>query len=987
VTGTTPGGGTVTDTDSQAVTLPAQNPSLTLTKSAAPTTVTAAGDVITYTFSVQNTGNVTLTNLTLSDSLLSGLNCTTIASLAPNASQSFTCTENTYTVTQADIDTNGGGDGDIDNTATVTGTTPGGGTVTDTDSVAVTLPVQTPALTLTKTAAPTTVTAVGNVVTYTFSVQNTGNVTLTNLTLSDSLLSGLNCTTIASLAPNASQSFTCMGNTYTVTQADLDTNGGGDGDIDNTATVTGTTPGGGTTTDTDNATVTLPAQNPAISIAKTPPTQTILSGDSANFTLTVTNVGNVTLSGVTVTDAQCTTGPTYTGGDTNNDSLLQLTETWTYSCSVSNVTASFTNTASVNTTQGATDSDSANVIVTILQADLSLDKSVSNSTPLVATNIDFTLSVTNSGPDTATGVQVTDVIPSGFAYVSHSASQGTYNSGTGVWSVGTLVINQTETLTITVTVNVSGSYTNYAEITASDVVDPDSTPNNGSTDEDDDDSVTVTPTQNDPSGLTKTVSASNQAFTTHPNVAIGEILTYQVSVTVPPGVFDNARLVDTMERGLAYMDCVGIDGAGLTTSVAGSFASVCSTPTVDDAAGGTTVDVGRRVTFDFGTLTNSTGSDQTLVITYRTVVLDSAANVSGVDLENSAVWAWSGAGSLGPASTSVNILEPDLSITKTASASLVSVGSEITITLRIQHTAQSETNAYDVVVTDVLPTQLDYVAGTLECISGAQDANICNYNAGTRTISAVWNAFTLGGGNGQVTFRVRVVSLPSSGITNVANVAWSSLPGDVSAPQTPDPVNVFSTERDYDPASQIDVYGASATLVIGVFSSTPSTGFAPNVVTDLGNSPREMYSSTGGVRVEIPSLGVNILIVGVPLKNGEWNVSWLGNQAGWLEGSAFPSWSGNSVLTSHVYLSNGLPGPFVNLSNLKFGDKIIIHAYGQRYVFEVRANTVVEPNDASIFRHEEKSWLTLVTCKEYDEKTNTYEKRVVVRAVLVGVER
>jgi large repetitive protein len=126
------------------------------------------------------------------------LNCTAIASLAPNASQSFTCTGNTYTVTQADIDTNGGGDGDIDNTATVTGTTPGGGTVTDTDSVAVTLPVQTPALTLTKTAAPTTVTAVGNVVTYTFSVQNTGNVTLTNITLSDTLLSGLNCTAIAS---------------------------------------------------------------------------------------------------------------------------------------------------------------------------------------------------------------------------------------------------------------------------------------------------------------------------------------------------------------------------------------------------------------------------------------------------------------------------------------------------------------------------------------------------------------------------------------------------------------------------------------------------------------------------------------------------------------------------------------------------------------------------------------------------------------------
>jgi large repetitive protein len=80
-----------------------------------------------------------------------------------------------------------------------------------------------------------------------------------------------------------------------------------------------------------------------------------------------------------------------------------------------------------------------------------------------------------------------------------------------------------------------------------------------------------------------------------------------------------------------------------------------------------------------------------------------------------------------------------------------------------------------------------------------------------------------------------------------------------------------------------------------------------------------------------------------------------------------------------------LPGPFVNLSRLKYGDKIIVHAYGQTFMYEVRANVVVEPNDTSIFRHEEKSWLTLVTCKEYDEKTNSYRKRVVVRAVLISV--
>jgi LPXTG-site transpeptidase (sortase) family protein len=85
-------------------------------------------------------------------------------------------------------------------------------------------------------------------------------------------------------------------------------------------------------------------------------------------------------------------------------------------------------------------------------------------------------------------------------------------------------------------------------------------------------------------------------------------------------------------------------------------------------------------------------------------------------------------------------------------------------------------------------------------------------------------------------------------------------------------------------------------------------------------------------------------------------------------------------------LSNGLPGPFVNLGKLKYGDKLIVHAYGQKYTFEVRTNTVIAPNDASVLKHEEKSWLTLVTCKEYDQKTNTYKKRTVIRAVLVKVD-
>lgn len=165
----------------------------------------------------------------------------------------------------------------------------------------------------------------------------------------------------------------------------------------------------------------------------------------------------------------------------------------------------------------------------------------------------------------------------------------------------------------------------------------------------------------------------------------------------------------------------------------------------------------------------------------------------------------------------------------------------------------------------------------------------------------------------------------------------------------------------------------------------PVTGFKSNVVTDLSTFQFEVYTNQGDVTLEIPSLGVNISVVGVPLRNGEWNVAWLGNQAGWLEGSAFPSWRGNSVLTAHSYLSSGNPGPFVNLNRLKFGDKVIVRAYGQQNIFEVQANFIVGPHDKSVMKHEELPWITLVTCKDYDEKTDTYLRRIVIRAVLVDV--
>jgi LPXTG-site transpeptidase (sortase) family protein len=165
----------------------------------------------------------------------------------------------------------------------------------------------------------------------------------------------------------------------------------------------------------------------------------------------------------------------------------------------------------------------------------------------------------------------------------------------------------------------------------------------------------------------------------------------------------------------------------------------------------------------------------------------------------------------------------------------------------------------------------------------------------------------------------------------------------------------------------------------------PATGFAPNRVTTLGIQPQELTYSGTGMHLEIPSLGVDVPVVGIPQSGGGWDVTWLGSQAGYLQGTAYPTWNGNSALSAHVFNADGTPGPFVNLGSLRYGDRVIIHAWGQQYIYEVRQNALVAPDDLSVLSHEDYSWLTLLTCQGYDIDSDSYNFRRAVRAVLVQI--
>ncbi len=263
-------------------------PGYDLTKTASTPTYTTVGQVVTYTYVMRNIGSVRITNLAISDNRLTGITCSKTIILATNLGTTpdqATCT-GTYTITQADIDA-----GTVTNVANGTGTADFGvlGQVTATRTI--TGPAQAPNLTMTKTASLSNFGAVGSSVPYTFTFRNRGNVTLTNVTVTDPKIPSLSCV-VASLPPD--QQRVCTAN-YTVTQADVDAWAAGT-QLANTATVTGTRPGGaGTVSATANRSLPGPAIGPALAVTKTSnPNGFTTPGTVLNFTIAVQNTGNVT---------------------------------------------------------------------------------------------------------------------------------------------------------------------------------------------------------------------------------------------------------------------------------------------------------------------------------------------------------------------------------------------------------------------------------------------------------------------------------------------------------------------------------------------------------------------------------------------------------------------------------------------------------------------------------------------------------------------
>jgi uncharacterized repeat protein (TIGR01451 family) len=263
VTGTDDFGRQVSATDDHSVII--IHPAIKVEKSGPATA--HEGDTVTYTFKVTNIGDAALSNVQVVDDKLGNIG--TIALLSAGDSQTLT---KDFSVPAGNA---------VDNTVTACGIDPLSAKVCDDDHHH--LVIVHPGITIVKSGPATA--HVGDTVTYTFAVTNTGDNALTNVQVTDDKLGSIG--TIASLAVNETKT---LSKTYTVPDVPA---------VDNTATACGTDALQKQVCDDDHHH--LVPIHPKILVEKSGPA-TAHVADVVTYTFKVTNTGDVDLSNVAVTD-------------------------------------------------------------------------------------------------------------------------------------------------------------------------------------------------------------------------------------------------------------------------------------------------------------------------------------------------------------------------------------------------------------------------------------------------------------------------------------------------------------------------------------------------------------------------------------------------------------------------------------------------------------------------------------------------------------
>jgi len=615
------------------------------------------------------------------------------------------------------------------------------------------------------------------------------------------------------------------------------------------------------------------------------------TGDVMEYTLTLHNQGSTALTNVRLTDT-LPTGLAYVTNSALAPTGTQLTVTgsnllWesttagtgftlapnsaalaTFRVTVLDATVNsgtFSNQATVNyadgTTPKTTQTDSNGSTEdgnqpTVFQAGSAVEPKLDvqkrwqldtdaddNGQPSAGDTLYYTITINNTGAATAMDVRLNDSIPDNTTIVVGSVftSQGTVLGEDQVSiNIGSITTGGVVTVNFKVKIDQPladgiSVISNQATVTRTGDATGVKSDDNGNPD--DGLNPTLTPVGGQQSAVTKALIATSEADSTDNNVLIGEVLTYQLTVNIPPGTTRQLAFVDTLPAGLNYV----VGSAQLKRTFATGLNASLNPGVVNSADSGKFVSLTsdsnlswdsntQTLQLDLGDIINSDANNASYTLEYQAVVQNISTNIHNKTLLNKGgIRYWNALSqtqtTFADPVVTVKVIEPHLTLTKTPnpSAILAVAGGQFTYTIQVKNTGNAP--AYDVDIADVLagqlPTNVQLIDVTPQVQSGAF-GTITNNSSTSSPASIAVNVSSFPvDGVLEITATLQTTADLDTNVTsfgNTATAAWTSLPGDKGTGNAnPNDPSAKDGERTGGTGTGSNGYNATdtATVVVG----------------------------------------------------------------------------------------------------------------------------------------------------------------------------
>ncbi len=666
-------------------------------------------------------------------------------------------------------------------------------------------------LSLVKTGTPASTTA-GSNVTYTLVTTNAGPTAAADVVLTDTLPTG---STLVSTNPTQG---TCKATGQTVSCAlgalanassatvtivvrvapEATTTG-----ITNVADVTSATSDPNTTN--NRASVTTSVTRAAdVSLTKTAAPTTPVPGSTVTYTLTATNNGASTATGVVVTDdlpvafsgltatnsagacsvtgngVSCPVGALAPGAS----AIVRITGT----LDPAFIGGSLSNAGQVqaDTPDPVSTNNTASAVITpaAAQSDVRVAKETLTTPVVAGAPVQYRITVSNAGPSLARDVSLSDTLaPASYSAVTATTTAGTCSitSGAVACTIGALPSGSSASVVVNATVRstVQGTLTNTATATTT-TTDP-STANNTA-------SVSDTVTSRADLVLSKTASPTP--------VVDGEVATYTITVrNSGPSVSRGVVVTDPVPSPLTYVSSASSHGS--CAEVGGTVTCSLGDLTVGTTA---TVTVVARVPSAGG----ANGVTNTAGVTSTTTDPEPGNNTASYRLQTGA---------------SANIV-----MTKTASTRMVTAGQQVTFLLTARNTGPSD--ATTVTISDTLPASLTGITASTSTV-GAGCA------VAGQTVTCTVPSLANGAGLAATVTATVAASTPAGTLSNTATASAATPDDPTAADNTATSVTTVQTRADLavvkeGPATVV----AGATLTWTLTASNAGPSVADTVVVD-----------------------------------------------------------------------------------------------------------------------------------------------------------